>query len=337
MKRTIILFSSVLLLLLAACNGGTNSTQQKNAVDYSAVAIPQFDTDSAMAYTAAQLAFGPRTPGSKGQQQCAQYLAKMMRQWCDTVIVQEFNATLWNGQSAKGQNIIATIYPEGGEEANTPHILLAAHWDSRLWADHDPDETNHKKPIPGANDGASGVATLMEMARIMSTNRLNAAIDFVFFDLEDQGVPEWAEEADYRDNTWCLGSQYWSSTPHKPYYTARFGILFDMIGVSQPRFTKEMFSSQYASIILDKVWHTAEVLGYGNVFVNSKTDPIMDDHVYINRIANIPTIDIVQNSIDCSFYPYWHTMKDDLDAVDAESLRTVANVTLKTIYADFAK
>lgn len=319
------------IMLLAACGG---KKQQQNiatstAVDYTAVAIPNFDADSAMGFVAAQLDFGFRYPGSKGQLQCAQYLAHKMAEWCDTVMVQDFTTQLWDGQSVKGKNIIASMDPE-----NQKRVLLAAHWDSRMWADHDPDEANHKKPIMGANDGASGVGALMEMARVMSKMRPGVGIDFIFFDVEDQGIADWAEDV-YEDNSWCKGSQYWAQNPHVPYYRAVYGVLFDMVGTSQPRFTKEQVSMNYAAGIMNKMWSAAEAMGMGNVFVDRKTDPILDDHMYVNQIIKIPMIDIVQNTESCSFYPYWHTVGDNIDKIDKNSLKIVADVTLKTIYADY--
>lgn len=334
-KRTLLtaFLGIVIGLYLTSCKPSTSHTANTvTTIDYPTVAIPDFNSDSAMRFTADQLAFGPRIPGSKSQTLCAEYLVRQMRRWCDSVVVQDFSVTLWNGQNAKGKNIIASLYP-AATTASTPHILLAAHWDSRSWADHDPDPANHKCPIPGANDGASGVGTLMEMARTMSQMRPSAIIDIIFFDLEDQGIPEWAEK--YQDNTWCLGSQYWAQNPHAPCYTARFGILFDMVGTDAPRFTKEEVSMQYASTFMDKMWNVADILGYKNIFQNQRTDMIMDDHYFINTMANIPTIDIVQNTPGCSFYPYWHTVKDDIDAVNATSLKIVADVTMKTIYGDY--
>ncbi|MBQ0016131.1 MAG: M28 family peptidase, partial [Bacteroidales bacterium] len=210
-------------------------------------------------------------------------------------------------------------------------ILLAAHWDSRLWADHDPDPSLHHQPILGANDGASGVGVLMEVARCIQSMPISLGVDIIFFDLEDQGIAEWADK--YDEDTWCKGSQYWASHPHQPYYQARFGILLDMVGCHQPRFTKEGFSRQYASMITDKIWQIAASLGYESAFQNQKTDPILDDHLYINRIANIPTVDIVQHSVDCSFYSAWHTVNDNLDAVNPQTLKMVGDVVLHMIYS----
>lgn len=313
--------------LLASCHESTTDTPS-TAVDYAQVQTPAFDADSAFAYVEAQLDFGPRTPGSKAQQACADYLVAFMRQWCDTVMVQDFTTTLWNDTKVPGKNIIASLDPE-----NTHRILLAAHWDSRLWADHDPDPANHRKPIPGANDGASGAAVMMEMARVMSQMPPSVGVDFIFFDVEDQGTPEWADHD--ADDTWCKGSQHWALNPHQPFYKAHYGVLFDMVGSANPRFTKEDVSMHFAQYVMDKYWRVAAALGKGNVFVDERTSAILDDHLYINQNINVPTIDIVQNSPDGNFYPYWHTMGDDLSQIDRNSLKVVADVTLKAIYGDY--
>lgn len=329
MKKILII---ALATMLISCCGHKNPNKQEvlpQGVDYTQVVIPDFNEDSALSYVAAQLSFGHRTPGSKGQAECARYLANTMARWCDTVITQEFTTQLWTGESVKGKNIIASLDP-----ANQKRILLAAHWDSRMWADHDPDPTNHKRPIPGANDGASGVGALMEMARVMSQKRPDVGIDFIFFDVEDQGIADWAE-TNYEDNTWCKGSQYWAQLPHRPFYRAIYGVLFDMVGSSQPRFTKEQVSMRFAPSLMNKMWNAAAALGLSNIFVDKETDPILDDHMYVNQIAGIPMIDIVQNTPDCSFYPYWHTMGDDLDKIDKSALKTVADVTMKVIYGDY--
>jgi len=321
------------LLVLAGCNHNPKQPSPAvPAVDYTSVVAPAFNADSAYAYTAAQVAFGFRTPGSKGQKQCAEYLAAQMSRWCDTVIVQDFSTTLWNGTQAKGKNIIASLEGHPGSPAGK-RILLGAHWDSRLWADHDPDPDNRRSPILGANDGASGVAVLMELARAMSQSRPGVAIDFIFFDIEDQGIPEWADR--YEDDTWCKGSQYWAQHPHTPYYTAVYGVLLDMVGTQQPRYTKEQVSMRYAPHIMDKIWTVADALGYGKVFVNHKTDPILDDHLYVNQMAGIPMVDIVQNNIGVSFFPYWHTLGDNMEHVDRNSMKMVGDVLLKTIYGDY--
>lgn len=321
------------VLVAVGCNrSGKKTAVAQQGIDYSAVAVPTFDADSAYQYVADQVACGYRTPGSEGQRRCADYLAAQMRRWCDTVIVQNFTTTLWDGREVPGKNIIATINGRQGAEANK-HVLLGAHWDSRLWADHDPDKANHRKPFDGANDGASGVGVLMELARAIATQPLDVAVDFIFFDVEDQGVPEWADS--YMEDSWCLGSQYWSRHPHVPYYTAVYGVLLDMVGTEQPRYTKEQISRQYAGNIMNKMWTVADAIGYGGIFVNSETDPILDDHYYVNRLAGVPMIDVVQNSRGVSFFKHWHTMGDNMQHVDRNSLKAIGEVLLKMLYGDY--
>ena len=316
--------------LMTACHHSPKqeAPSAASSIDYAQVAIPEFNSDSAFRYASEQLDFGFRTPGSGAHAKCAAYLKNKLSQWCDTVVMQEFNTKLWNGTNVTGKNIIGSLNPEKAKR-----ILLGAHWDSRMWADHDPDEANHKLPLPGANDGASGIAVLMEMARAMSQMRPDVGVDFICFDVEDQGVPEWAET--YEEDSWCKGSQFWSKQPHVPYYQAVYGILLDMVGTQSPRFTKEEFSLQYAPGVTAKLWNAAAAIGHGNVFVDQKSDPILDDHLYVNRLANIPMVDIVQNTPGCSFYPYWHTVKDDINAIDANTLGIVGNVVMKVIYGDY--
>ena len=283
------------VVLLAGCHGGNKKSATPVAtIDYSAVKTPEFSADSAYRFVADQVSFGYRTPGSEGQRKCADYLVSQMRRWCDTVIVQEFPTTLWDGREVRGKNIIATV---------------------------------------GAQPGSVGV--LMELARTLATQRLTVPVDFIFFDVEDQGVPEWADT--YVDDSWCKGSQYWSLHPHTPYYTATFGILLDMVGTEQPRYTKEQFSRQYAAGIMNKVWTVAASIGYGDIFVNTETDPILDDHLYVNRLGGIPMIDIVQNNVGCSFFKHWHTMGDNMQHVDKKSLEVIGKVLQKTLYGDYGE
>lgn len=337
-KRTMKKFTLVAIvacLVMAGCKGGAKKNAVETpSIDYSAVAIPAFNADSAYQYVADQVAFGHRIPGSEGQRRCASYLIGQMQRWCDTVIVQNFSSTLWNGATVPGKNIIASIEPEPGSYA-TKRLLLGAHWDSRQWADHDPDPANHHSPILGANDGASGIGVLMEMARVMASQRPDVAIDIIFFDVEDQGVPEWADT--YEDNSWCKGSQYWSTHPHIPYYTAIYGVLLDMVGTQHPRYTKEEVSRTCAGSIMNKMWSAAQALGQGSTFLNDETPAILDDHYYVNLNTQIPMLDIVQNDPSGSFFTYWHTLGDNMEHVDKNSLRVCGEVILKTIYADYGK
>lgn len=321
------------MLVLAGCSsnqGGSDSSQGPSAqsTDYSQVAIPDFSADSAYACVEQQLACGNRIPGSKGWDRCGAWLTAQMRRHCDSVLVQGFRAVLWDGSAVPGRNIIGILNPQAEKR-----IILAAHWDSRSWADHDPVEGNHRSPVPGANDGASGVAVILEMARIMRDMPPSVGVDFILFDVEDQGAPEWA--ANHDETNWCLGSQYWSNSRHMPYARYLYGILFDMVGTHHPRFTKEGISTYFAPGLTDNLWAAACSLGHADIFVNENTSEILDDHYFVNTIAHIPMVDIVQNSGSTSFFEHWHTVSDDLASVNKETLRLVANVTLKAIYADF--
>lgn len=327
MKETIIIIF-VLLIGFTSCNKKT-TTNNSQAFSYASIEIPDFNADSAFAYVKAQCDFGPRTPGSIAHKKCGDYLINFMNNHTDKVIIQNFSAKLYNGTIVNGINIIASINPEAKDR-----VLFASHWDSRLWADHDPDPSNHKKPIIGANDGASGVGVLMEMARAIKSKPFsNIGIDILFFDLEDQGCPEWDETHIEGQKDWCLGSQYWGKNTHIPFYQAKYGILLDMVGYVNPRFTKEEQSMYYASSIMNNIWNIARDRGYGNIFIDQRTGGIMDDHIWVNEYAKIPMINIVQNDISTSFFPYWHTVKDDINNISKNTLKTVGEVCLTSIYA----
>lgn len=318
----------VLILGFTSCK--KSETEPKiTQPDYTKVEIPTFNADSAYHYVKTQCDFGPRTPMSKASQLCGDYLINFMKQYADTVYVQTFSSKLWDGTNVEGRNIIASFNPQASER-----VVLAAHWDSRLWADEDTNEENHKKAIDGANDGASGVGVLMEIARVFRQKENSQGIDIVFFDLEDQGTPSWAESDVEDQSDWCLGSQHWSKTPHYPFYTANYGILLDMVGYKNLRFTKEGLSMHYAASIMNKVWDIAAAKGYSNIFINEKTYPIMDDHHWVNMYAKIPMIDIVQNDPTCSFFPFWHTMQDNMENISKESLKIVGDVCLTTIFSN---
>jgi hypothetical protein len=323
------------ILLLTACNAGTSRKSdrpdrpdRKEAVD-----VPVFSADSAFSFVAAQVAFGPRVPGSESHLACANWLTEKMADYADTVIRQPFRTRLYNKNAADGLNIIGIFNPGASKR-----ILLAAHWDTRPFADHDPDPANHRKPIDGANDGASGVGVLLEIARQLSLQPIhkNLGIDIVFFDLEDYGPPT-DERQQGDDDFWALGSQHWARNPHIKGYHARFGILLDMVGARGAVFPREYFSQQYASWVLDKAWRTAFNLGYGDYFVNKPGPPITDDHLPVNRIAGIPMINIIHldtGSPNGSFFAHWHTMNDNIEQIDPKTLGMVGEVVVHVVYAE---
>ncbi len=331
MKKNIIHLFVITLLatFIASCgNDAPPAPKPKKEEVKKEVIVPTFNQDSAYRYVKEQVDFGPRTPNSQAHAECAAYFVKKFKSFGAQVTEQKFKTRGFDGKILSGVNIVASYNPEASKR-----VLLCAHWDSRPFADNDPDPKNHNTPIDGANDGASGVGVLMEIARQIQSQPINIGIDIVLFDMEDYGQPSNSDLPQVQDS-WGLGAQYWSRTPHIPGYRARYGILLDMVGAKGIVFTKEYFSMGYASGVVEKVWGHAAKLGYADIFQNVEAGSVMDDHVYVNKYAQIPTIDIIHhdNSTESSFFPYWHTLKDNMDAIDAESLNVVGRVLLDVIY-----
>ena len=317
----------VLLSIVSCDNKQKSKPAAKPASQVKQVVIPDFNADSAYNYVKKQLDFGPRVPGSEAHAQCADWFVNFFSDKADTVYVQNFRTRLYNGNGIDGKNIIAAFNPEAKKR-----ILLAAHWDSRPFADHDPDEKNWNTPIDGANDGASGVGVLMEIARLMKETPTNVGVDIILFDLEDYGAPYYLNLMTNDD--WALGSQYWAKNPHVYNYRAYFGILLDMVGAPNAKFPKEYYSQQFAPALSNDVWRIAREIGYADYFTNELGHPINDDHIYVNVHARIPMIDIIhlENNSESSFYPYWHTVKDNIEQIDPKTLGMVGDVVVNVIY-----
>ena len=341
MKRYI-LSPLFLLMLLVACagtaeNGAEQRTcnmpvaSQPQVVEPMAI-IPVFDGDSAYSYVAAQVAFGPRVPNSAAHRECGDYLEATLRAFGAEVIAQNADIKAYNGDVLKARNIIARFQPEKNER-----ILLCAHWDTRPWADSDPDTGNHYKPYPGANDGGSGVGVLLEVARHLSQVPTELGVDIVLFDAEDYGrhSAEWRDAVD-GEETWALGSKYWAQNPHVKDYKARYGILLDIVGAPDSKFLYEGYSKHYAPRIVKKVWNQAYKSGYSAYFVNIDGGVITDDHVNVNKILGIPCVDIINCDPESpnGFGEYHHTMKDDMDWIDSASLKAVGQTVLSVIYSE---
>jgi len=325
----IILTIVALIVLQTSCDQQSKTTRTlRKKPEKKSVMVPKFNADSAFYYVEKQVLYGPRVPGTKAHAACATWLTQKLNQYADTVIVQKFRARTYDKVSRNGMNIIASFKPD-----DPKRVLLMSHWDSRPFADHDPEESNHDKPIDGANDGASGVGVLIEIARQLSTQKPDVGIDIIFFDLEDWGPPTQLNL--YDDTFWGLGSQHWSYNPHRYGYSAYFGILLDMVGVKNPTYRKEYFSQQYARYFHDLVWSTAADIGYGKYFLNEDGAPINDDHVHVNRIAKIPSLNIIHLepiSGPQSFFEQWHTVDDNLENISRESLAIVGDVVLTVIF-----
>jgi hypothetical protein len=307
------------------------SNEEKEKAEPAALAIvPVFDADSAYMFIEKQLAFGPRVPNSKGHRECGDWLEAKMREYGADVTVQNADITAYNGDVLHARNIIASFMPE-----NKERVLLCAHWDTRPWADSDPDSTNHYKPYPGANDGGSGVGILLEVARQLAATPAGVGIDIIFFDAEDYGRHnnDWRDAKPYEE-TWALGSKYWAETPHVRGYRARYGILLDIVGAPGSKFRLEGYSMYFAEHIVRMVWAKAHKAGYGKYFLFEDGGAITDDHYYVNTVMRIPCIDIINSDpgSDNGFGPYHHTMKDDMDWISASTLKAVGQTVLDVIY-----
>ena len=319
-----------LSLVLLSCQTKTKATLEVRCA---------FSADSAYAYIAQQVAFGARVPGTPAHQQCGDWLATQLTNFGAQVQNQYGTMTNYAGEDQPIRNIVA--YFEGA----TPNaVLLCAHWDCRPWSDEDPIYENRLTPVPGANDGASGVGVILEIVRqlaiIKAQGEFVPSIQVVFFDCEDMGTPNHYTGLQ-REHPWCLGSQLWAkeykqstSNSQRPTFNCQYGILLDMVGDPSATFPREYISETYAASYVEQVWRTALRLGYGRYFVQqSSYYPITDDHQYVNMIANIPCIDIIDYKPNSAsgFQDWWHTQQDDMRNINKNTLQAVGETVLTTI------
>ena len=318
---------AIVLSFLSACSFASHSEKTKQD-DTIVRVVPTFNPDSAYQYVKAQCDFGPRVPGTEAHTACLQYFVEQFSRFgADTVIVQEGESMIYDGTKMPIRNVVASY---GLGKPN--RVMICAHWDSRPFADNDINPDNRRKAIIGANDGASGVGVMMELARQLGQKNAAIGVDLILFDLEDWGAPDW-EQSKLSDGGWALGSKYWASRPHIPGYQAQFAILLDMVGAQGAQFYREYFSDQYASWVVDRVWNKAADLGLGHVFVNQRGGGVTDDHINVNR-AGIPCIDIIQfqTETETGFGDYWHTHNDDMRNIDLLTLDAVGRVLMEIIY-----
>lgn len=320
------------LLLIVSCQkSNRDAPRESPQIGQIQLEVPPFSPDSAYHYVATQVAFGPRVPGTTAHSKAADYLVGRFRDFGAEVTVQEFDQTTFDNNRVRLKNIIATFYPD-----KKKRILLAAHWDTRPFADEDKENPN--RPMDGANDGASGVAVLLEIARALNQaeNPPSVGIDLILFDGEDWG------ERDRRtplpaglDSWWCLGSQYWATHKHKPGYSAYYGILLDMVGAEGAKFFREELSVRYAPTVVDRVWATAARLGYGRYFINQIQPEVLDDHKFVTEKGRIPMIDIINyDPVIGSFGHFWHTQADNMDIISKETLKAVGETVLHQVYSE---
>ena len=270
---------------------------------------------------------------SKGHDACEAWIISKFKSYGCKVTTQKADLKGYDGTMLKSTNIMAQYNPSA-----TTRILLCAHWDSRPWADNDPDSTNWHKPILAANDAASGVAVMLEIARLLQKNPLPSGfgVDFVCFDAEDWGTPQWEANQDNEGDTWALGAQYFASNLPQG-YEARYGILLDMVGGLNAKFYQEGMSKQFAPEIVKKVWKAARQAGFGSFFPRQDGAMITDDHIPVNKQAGIPTIDIIPYYPDCeqsTFGPTWHTLSDNMDNIDRNTLKAVGQTVIQVLFSE---
>lgn len=306
-----------------------NQKDKVNAGSSNSTQVPAFNADSALALVRAQVAFGPRIPNTQAHRQAGDFIINKLKAYGALMHIQEFDAESYDGQKLKLRNIVGSFRPELQKR-----IILAAHWDTRPFSDKDPAAPT--KPFEGANDGASGVAVLLEIARHLKTQP-QVGIDIIFFDGEDWGEPDGTTlpKPPGLDSWYCLGSQHWSKNKHLPGYRAYFGILLDMVGGKDAQFFQEGTSLVYAPKVVDKVWSAAARLGYSSTFVTQRESPITDDHLFVNELGGIPMIDITPFEAGYGYFgPNHHTQQDNLDNISAKTLGIVGQVVMQVIYQE---
>lgn len=325
--KLIVITSIIALSAALACTSQAGSNNGGNATPADTVAAQNgatFDADSAFSFIEAQLAFGPRVAGTEDNTRCREWIVAKLRQFgADTVVTQSARLKAFNGDSFTAVNVFAQI-----NKSAAKRILLLAHYDTRPWADEDPNPDNRTTPIPGANDGGSGVAVMLEVARQLSAEPAEIGVDMLFVDAEDYG-----DSSGSNENSWALGTQHWAKNmPYDRQNLPKFGILLDIVGGVGAKFYREYHSDLYARAINTKVWTAARACGFGQTFVNSQAGAVTDDHIHINQ-AGIPCIDIIEcnNPSTGSFPPTWHTLADDITSIDRRSLLAVGTTVMQVI------
>lgn len=320
-----------LLLTLSLVSCGANSGKVKENMAFLAESesaapgdvmesapLGNFDADSAYTYLARQVEFGPRVPNTGAHRATGDWLEGELKRHGAKVTSQEMQLKAFDGTVLNSRNIFARIPGSGEKEGGeSMPVLLLAHWDSRPWADKDPDPEKRKMPVTGANDGASGVAVLLEIARQLSLNPIATPVDILFVDAED-----WGTDGD--DESWALGTKYFVDNPPVAGYSPQYAILLDMVGGEGATFCREYFSERSAPGIAEKFWNTAHRLGYGEMFPNRIGTAVMDDHVQLIK-AGIPAIDIIEFHPEggSGFNSRWHTASDDMSGISKITLGAV--------------
>lgn len=310
-RRSLLAFGwSATLCLGAACGGERAGAAGRPA---SGAGPTEFDGAAALEAVRAQVAFGPRVPGTAAHQRAGDWLAAELGRRADTVLVQRWTHTTADGLALPMRNLLARFRPQEARR-----VLYVAHWDSRPIADSDPDPAKRGRPVLGANDGGTGVAVLLGVAEALARKAPEVGVDLLLVDGEDLG--------DFETNTDVLvGSRYFADHLPEPGYAPLFGVLWDMVGDEEPVFKQEAYSVRGAPEVVQRVWSTAQRLGYGAIFTNLTVLGITDDHVPL-LAKGLRVIDVID--LD---YPWHHTVDDTPDKVSPRTLQIVGDVAVALI------
>ena len=321
-----------LLLTLVGCRndappagtttGSTTENPGSRGPAPAAKPVPKFDRDSAYAYVAKQVGFGPRTVNSDAHRAARRWFVDKLTEFGAEVEEQHFTAKAFDGTELRATNVIGRYRPDLKKR-----VALYAHWDTRPFADSEL-EDDPTAVVNGADDGASGVGVLLEIARQLGQSPPDIGVDIVLLDAEDWGTAN-------NTNSWGLGAQHYARNLRGP--KPAYGILLDMVGARDARFALEQVSMKYAPRVMAKVWRLAKSMG-SPYFVEEAGGGVTDDHYFINQIAGIPTIDIINHRKDTEtgFVAHWHTGDDNLDKIDRRTLKGVGQVVLAVIYREAA-
>jgi Zn-dependent M28 family amino/carboxypeptidase len=293
----------VAVVAAAACGAGTRDTTP-------------FDGATAMAYVERQVGFGPRVPNTEGHRRTGDWIEAHLRGTADAVEVQSWDHVTLTGDTLRMRNFIGRFRPEAAER-----VLLLAHWDTRPRADKEANLGRQQQPIPGANDGASGVAVLLAVADVLKATPPGVGVDLLFVDGEDYGT-------DFSGPDCLIGARYYARALPRDRHPL-YAVLFDMVGDADLRFYPEANSVNGAPEVVTRVWNTARDLGYGRVFSDDRQVSLTDDHVPLLE-AGIRAIDVI-DVLGAGGYQAWHTTGDTIDKISARTLARVGAVAMELL------